>query len=297
MSHRRSAAMLHALRDRTAANAIFIARICRGVTGDLASAASPASQSSWHQNGLRSLQIAARACFEHGTPSAAASASRPSPPQPALGADAGRHAQPGGAPVSSRAAPSPIRAGMALNFAPILRQFRTGAAHGAAAAVAEPVGAETASGAAASAHPVQQRAASGVPLPPWTPTDQRQKRKTLPKRMGFMLLELEKERMLQEGAAKKLPEFGPGDSLELKLSVPENRRRVAIVKGTCIAKRNRGWRTSFTIRNHIGGAGGIERTFPLYSPHIQEITVLTQKKVRRAKLYYLRDRVPKEYRV
>ena len=46
-------------------------------------------------------------------------------------------------------------------------------------------------------------------------------------------------------------------------SVPENRRRVAIVKGTCIARRNRGWRTSFTIRNHIGNAGGIERTFPL----------------------------------
>ncbi len=46
-------------------------------------------------------------------------------------------------------------------------------------------------------------------------------------------------------------------------SVPENRRRVAIVQGICIAKRNRGWRTTFTIRNHIGTAGGFERTFPL----------------------------------
>lgn len=52
-------------------------------------------------------------------------------------------------------------------------------------------------------------------------------------------------------------------------SVPENRRRVAVVKGTCIARRNRGWRTTFTIRNHIGNAGGIERTFPLCAPHLR----------------------------
>ncbi len=49
-------------------------------------------------------------------------------------------------------------------------------------------------------------------------------------------------------------------------SVPENRRRVAVVQGICIARRNRAWRTSFTIRNHIGTAGGIERTFPLCAP-------------------------------
>ena len=110
-------------------------------------------------------------------------------------------------------------------------------------------------------------------------------------------------------------------------SVPENRRRVAVVQGICIARRNRAWRTTFTIRNHIGTAGGIERTFPLcaylrsscvlflvvgsplscscrrlcvlgrYSPNIQEIVVLDSKRVHRAKLYYLRERQPKEYRV
>ena len=96
------------------------------------------------------------------------------------------------------------------------------------------------------------------------------------------------------------PTFGPGDLLELKLSVPENKRRATIFKGICIARRNRGWRTSFTLRNFIGNSGGIERSFPLYSPHVLEIKVLKvagRKKYRRAKLYFLRDVQPKEYRV
>lgn len=264
--------MLHALRDRTAANAVLIARICRGVACDLSSAAP--SQSAWHHNGLRSLQLAARACFEHGTPSASAAATSPAQ-APAVGAGARRHAHPllpAAVSTSSRMIPSPSRAGMPLNDTLFQRIFRTSSAHGAAAAAAaEPAGAAAApvdDSAAAPASLVLQRASSGVPLPPWTPTDQRQKRKTLPKRMGFMLQvgkalnhgtalhspvcrasrlsaalkppslprtalcveltcfpcalqELEKERMEQEGTAKKLPDFRPGDSLELKLvSVP-----------------------------------------------------------------------------
>ena len=101
------------------------------------------------------------------------------------------------------------------------------------------------------------------PPPAWTPTRELAKRKTLPKRMGHLLQVLEKEK--QETAQSQLqrPEFRSGDLLELKLSVPENKRRTTVFKGICIAKRNRGWRTSFTVRNFIGNSGGIERTFPL----------------------------------
>ena len=99
--------------------------------------------------------------------------------------------------------------------------------------------------------------------PPWTPTGMLTKRKTLPKRMGHMLLLLEKEKEEEAQAAKRHPDFKPGDFLELKLSVPENKRRPTVFKGICIARRNRGWRTSFTIRNFMGNSGGIERTIPL----------------------------------
>jgi large subunit ribosomal protein L19 len=64
-------------------------------------------------------------------------------------------------------------------------------------------------------------------------------------------------------AELKRPDFGPGDLIELKLSVPENKRRVTVFKGICIARRNRSVRTSFTLRNLFGASGGVERTFPL----------------------------------
>lgn len=115
--------------------------------------------------------------------------------------------------------------------------------------------------------------------------------------MGNMLQVLEVEKVKEQLAARNIPDFGPGAVLEVKLAIPENRRRVAVTRGLCIARRNRGIRTTFTIRNHLGTAGGIERTFPLFSPHIEEIRVITQRKVRRAKLYYLRNRQPREYRI
>lgn len=143
----------------------------------------------------------------------------------------------------------------------------------------------------------QTAAATAPPQPPWTFTRHLQKRKTLPKRMGNMLQVLEVEKVKEQLAARNIPDFGPGAVLEVKLAIPENRRRVAVTRGLCIARRNRGIRTTFTIRNHLGTAGGIERTFPLFSPHIEEIRVITQRKVRRAKLYYLRNRQPREYRI
>jgi large subunit ribosomal protein L19 len=99
--------------------------------------------------------------------------------------------------------------------------------------------------------------------PPWTPTGDLHKRKTLPKRMGHLMQMLEKEKEQESLLQLERPEFGPGDLLELKLSVPENKRRATVFKGICIARRNRGWRTSFTVRNFIGSSGGIERSFPL----------------------------------
>jgi len=136
-----------------------------------------------------------------------------------------------------------------------------------------------------------------APAVPWTPTSKLKKRKTLPKRMGFMLQELEKEKEVEAMRLKNYPSFGSGAVLEVGLVVPENKGRPATFKGICIARRNRGYRTSFTMRNHMGNVGAVERTFPLYSPTIQSIKVLDQRRVRRAKLYYLRERNPKEYRV
>lgn len=135
---------------------------------------------------------------------------------------------------------------------------------------------------------------------PWTPTRLLEKRKTLPKRMGHMLMVLEKEKEEEARAARTFPDFKPGDMLELKLSIPQNKGRETIFKGICIAKRNRGWRTSFTMRNVIGNHGGIERSFPLYSPHIKELRLIEGRKkkiYRRSKLYYLRNLQPKEYRI
>lgn len=135
------------------------------------------------------------------------------------------------------------------------------------------------------------------PKAPWTPTAQLTKRKLLTKRMGFLLQTLEAEQAADMDKSRKLPEFGPGDIIEIKMAVPENRRKVALMKGVVIARKNRGWQSAFTIRNYLGNAGGIERTLPLYSPSLLAVKVLEHRNVRRAKLYYLRDRKPSEYRV
>jgi len=187
--------------------------------------------------------------------------------------------------------PSIVAESQQLTTLLAFRAFNTGNSH--LTFQSEP---STASAAARAA----ETAPHSPPFAAWTPTRELQKRKNLPKRMGHLLQVLEKEK--EEAAQQELdrPEFGPGDLIELTLSVPENKRRTTVFKGICIAKRNRGWRTSFTLRNFIGNSGGIERTFPLYSPHVLEIKVVRaagRKKYRRAKLYFLRNRQPKEYRV
>jgi len=115
--------------------------------------------------------------------------------------------------------------------------------------------------------------------------------------MGYLMQVLEQEMEEQHAAKTNHPPFKPGDRLELKLVVPENKRKTTTFKGMVIAKSNRGWRTAFTLRNFIGSYGAVERTFPLYSPHIEEIKVLSSKKVGRSKLYYMRNKPPRLYRV
>lgn len=122
---------------------------------------------------------------------------------------------------------------------------------------------------------------------PWTPTSKLTKRKHLTKRSQYMMETLSRE-LEQQSHAKNFPEFRAGNILECTLMVPENRRRTTVVKGLCIAKNNAGWNTSFTIRNIVGNIP-IERSFPLHSPNLVDLKVVGSKRVRRAKLYYLRE--------
>lgn len=89
---------------------------------------------------------------------------------------------------------------------------------------------------------------------------------------------------------REIPDIKPGHIVQLKVEVPENKRRVSVLKGIVIARRNAGLNSTFRIRRQVAGVG-VESVFPLYSPNIKEIKVLDQKKVRRAKLYYLRDKM------
>lgn len=92
-------------------------------------------------------------------------------------------------------------------------------------------------------------------------------------------------------APEQTPRFGPGDTLRVSVKVVEgNRERVQAFEGTCIARDGSGTGETFTVRRIASGVG-VERTFPLHSPRVDKIEVRRQGKVRRAKLYYLRDRV------
>jgi large subunit ribosomal protein L19 len=94
-----------------------------------------------------------------------------------------------------------------------------------------------------------------------------------------------------------LPEFAPGDTVKVHVRVVEgNRERVQIFEGVVIAIRGSGVRRSFTVRKVSFGVG-VERTFPLHSPVVAKIERVTRGAVRRAKLYYLRDRVGKAAKV
>ena len=98
-------------------------------------------------------------------------------------------------------------------------------------------------------------------------------------------------------ANKKITDFSPGDTIKVGVKIVEGKReRIQYFEGVCIAKKNRDLNSSFTVRK-ISFGEGVERTFALYSPNVDSIKVIRSGKVRRAKLYYLRDRKGKSARI
>lgn len=111
--------------------------------------------------------------------------------------------------------------------------------------------------------------------------------------MNPVIEQLEKEKMQQ----KQIPDFKPGDLVEVGVQVIEgDRKRIQAFEGVVIARRNRGWNSSFTVRK-VSHGEGVERVFPLYSPLVDSITVKRRGDVRRAKLYYLRNLTGRKARI
>ena len=109
--------------------------------------------------------------------------------------------------------------------------------------------------------------------------------------------DINKEAVKKILANKKITEFAPGDTVKIGVKIVEGKReRIQFFEGVCIAKKNRGINSSFKVRK-ISFGEGVERTFALYSPNVDSIKVVRSGKVRRAKLYYLRDRKGKSARI
>ena len=112
-----------------------------------------------------------------------------------------------------------------------------------------------------------------------------------------LLQQLEQEEMARVSQGKTIPEFGPGDTVIVQVKVKEgNRERLQAYEGVVIAKRNRGLNSSFIVRK-ISSGEGVERTFQTYSPLVAGVEVKRRGDVRRAKLYYLRQRSGKSARI
>jgi large subunit ribosomal protein L19 len=108
---------------------------------------------------------------------------------------------------------------------------------------------------------------------------------------------LEKEEVARITAGKTVPSFDPGDTLKVNVKIKEgDRERVQAYEGVCIARAGAGLNANFTVRK-ISFGEGVERVFPLFSPTVDSIEVVRRGKVRRAKLYYLRDRRGKSARI
>ena len=112
-----------------------------------------------------------------------------------------------------------------------------------------------------------------------------------------LIEEIEREEIARVTEGKEIPTFQAGDTIRVNVKVTEgSRERVQAFEGVCIARRNRGLNSSFTIRK-ISYNEGVERVFPLYSPILDSVTVVRRGIVRRAKLYYLRGRTGKRARI
>lgn len=109
--------------------------------------------------------------------------------------------------------------------------------------------------------------------------------------------QLEEEQIAKLTEEKGIPDFGPGDTVRVNVRVIEGtRERVQAFEGVCIARKNAGLNSAFTVRKLSYGEG-VERVFPLYSPRLEGIDVIRRGHVRRAKLYYLRGRTGKAARI
>ena len=109
--------------------------------------------------------------------------------------------------------------------------------------------------------------------------------------------DINKETVRKILANKKITDFSSGDTIKVGVKIAEGKReRIQYFEGVCIAKKNRDLNSSFTVRK-ISFGEGVERTFALYSPNVDSIKVIRSGKVRRAKLYYLRDKKGKSARI
>ena len=112
-----------------------------------------------------------------------------------------------------------------------------------------------------------------------------------------LIQQLEQEEIARVAAGKTIPEFAPGDTVVVQVKVKEgNRERLQAYEGVVIAKRNRGLNSNFIVRK-ISSGEGVERTFQTYSPLVASIELKRRGDVRRAKLYYLRERSGKSARI
>jgi large subunit ribosomal protein L19 len=112
-----------------------------------------------------------------------------------------------------------------------------------------------------------------------------------------LIKQIEAENIAKLVAERPVPDFRPGDTLRVNYKVVEGtRERVQAYEGVCIGRKNAGMSSSFTVRK-ISSGEGVERVFPLYSPNIDSIVVVRMGRVRRAKLYYLRERRGKSARI
>ena len=112
-----------------------------------------------------------------------------------------------------------------------------------------------------------------------------------------LLQQIEQENVAKLSEKKTIPVFGPGDTVRIQVRIVEgNTERLQAFEGVCIGRKNSGINSSFVVRK-ISHGEGVERVFPLYSPLVDKIEVLRRGEVRRAKLYYLRERSGKSARI
>jgi large subunit ribosomal protein L19 len=131
---------------------------------------------------------------------------------------------------------------------------------------------------------------------PWEPTRRLARQTAYPRRMGFLMQSLEEEQVQRLHAEKQIPDFRSGDILEVKMMVPENQRRKYIYKGVCIARYNKGLRSSFKLYNVYPDGGPVVQHLPLYMPDLLEIKVVGRVHAgNRVKKYHLLNNHSSKY--